>query len=231
MRKILTIVLSLAVGISNGQAAQVVTDPTTYQHLISHAEFLSKMTTQSLHMRDKMYQLNNGIGASLGAITSLQELVRMGLLIAGKCKDPFADLAGYFLGLGKFKANFDFCSLVESRTAFDSLLFLPYSQTQAPTPQQAETFRQQRQQMIRESVSSTLSVTSMQKKEVMERRGIINERMREAMASKNLREDIRHSNILLSIIAQELTNIRILLIQQSEVQASTATEQVVIPVR
>lgn len=229
MKKILIIVMSLVVGISKGQAAQVVTDPTTYQHLLTHADFLGKMTNHSLQMRDKMYQLNNGIGNTLAAI---KDLAGMGLLVAGKCGDPFKDLANQFLGLGKFGGiNFDFCDLVKNRAAFDSLLFIPYSQTQVPTPQQAEIFRQQRQQMIRESVTNTLSVTSLQKQEVMERREIINKRMEEAVASKDLREDMRHNSLLLSIIAQELTNIRILLIQQSEVQASTAAEQVVIPVR
>lgn len=222
-------------GVANinlGQAAQVVTDPTAYEHLVSHAGWLEKVGNQTLRMQEKIHSVNEGIGTSLGIITSYTELARMGLLIAGRCEDPFSGLESFFLGLKKFNmGEFDFCSLAASRATYDALLFIPHGQREAPTDRQMETLSRERQQMIRESVSSTLSVTSLQKKEVMERRGVINERMRESMSSKSLREDMRHNNILLSVIAQELTNIRILLIQQSEVQAATAAEQVRFHVR
>lgn len=230
MKKILSVFVSIAfMGLSHQSVqatvvAHFVTDPKSYEHLLRQADTLDKMSEHSLHMRDKMYQLSNGIGNTLGAI---KDLIGMGLLVAGKCGDPFKDLANQFLGLGKFGGiDFNFCDLVKNRAAFDSLLFIPYNQTTRPEHQQVQALDRQRQQMIRESVNNTLSVTSMQKQEVIERREIINERMKVAMEHDDLKNGMRNSLILLSIIAQELTNIRILLIQQNEVQASTAATQV-----
>lgn len=209
-------------------AMQTVVDPQNLVNTGKMVTTLGAMTRTTNQINSHMFSMNNAIGTVLGPLGNIDELITLGLSFAGGCGDPFRSLKDFFLGLGKgISPSFNFCDLVGGQTAYTQLLFVPFDQWGSNLgPAQINGLERTRQQMIQQSSANALAISALQKKEVSQRREQISKVMAKAMQTTSFREDMRYANQMLAIIAQELTNIRLLQIHQTEVQASLAAEHV-----
>lgn len=224
MRKlfILFILAILLIG-SEAQSAQIVHDPTTAANVMSSVNTMTNMLNVTNQVQSRLFDLNNSIGTSLGALSNP---LLTALQLFGRCGDPFAGLKSSFLGLSKLSPNFDFCNLIEGQKAYTNLLFIPLDIVgQEITHQRQKEILQARQQAIQQSAVNTLAMAAQQKQGINEMRQRAVALSQRAQTSPNMREDLRTNNQLLSLIANELINLRALMVHQAEIQASLAANQ------
>lgn len=189
---------------------------------------LGNMTKTTGQINRRMESMNEAIGSVMGPLGNRMELINLGLMIAGKCGDPFASLKSFFLGLGKGIAfDFDFCNLVGAQKSYSNLLFVPFDQWgNGIDPTRQQELERNRLQMIQQSSANALAVAAFERNEIEEKRKQIRGVFQKAMETKSFREDMRYANQLLTIIAQELVSLRLIQVHQTEVQATLAAEQV-----
>ena len=206
------------------QAAQIVHDPTTAANVMSSVNAMTSMLNVTNQVQSRLFDLNSSVGTSLEAISNP---VLTALQLFGRCGDPFSGLKSSFLGMSKLNPSFDFCNLIEGKKAYTNLLFIPFDLIgQELTHQRHNEILQARQQVIQEASVNTLAMAAQQKQGINEMRKRIVSLSQRAEKSPNMREDLRTNNQLLSVIANELVNLRALMVHQAEIQASLAANQI-----
>jgi len=222
----LLIILSLIclfkqIGISEVWSAQIVHDPTTAANVMSGVTQIGNLLSVTNQVNSRMGDLTSCLGSNLSS-----PLMTM-LSIFGRCSDPFGDIKKSFLGFGRIEPSFDFCSMISAQRAYTDLLFLPVAaMAEAITFQKQQEILQTRQQFIQQSTVNTMALAAQQKDGIKDAQSRITALSKRAEASSNLREDMKTNNQLLAAIASELLNLRIMLVNQAEVQASLAANQV-----
>lgn len=204
--------------------ASIVHDPTTAANVMAGVTTMSNLLKITNQVQGRLNDLNNSIGTAVGSVSNP---LQVALQLFGRCGDPFAGLKSSFLGLGKISPNFDFCNLIEGQKAYTDLLFIPFEQIGGTlTHQKHRELLQARQQVLQQSSVNTLALAAQQKQGIQEMRQKVVDLSQKAISSSTLREDMRIGNQLLAIIAHELVNMRALMVNQAEVQASLAANQV-----
>jgi len=206
-------------GFSEGQAAQIVHDPTTAANVMSGVTQMGNLLSVTNQVNSRMGDLTSCLGSNLSS-----PLMTM-LSIFGRCSDPFGDIKKSFLGFGRIEPSFDFCSILSAQRAYTELLFLPVA-AEAITFQKQQEILQTRQQFIQQSTVNTMAMAAQQKEGIKDAQSRITSLSKRAEASLNLREDMKTNNQLLAAIASEILNLRIMLVNQAEIQASLAANQV-----
>lgn len=202
------------------QAATVVTDPGATAQLMTSVTQMGNLLNTTSQVNSRMSDLNSALGTNL-----TNPLMTM-LSIFGRCSDPYGDIKNSFLGFGKIKPSFDFCSILGTQKAYADLLFLPIATvTESVTFERQKEIQQNRQNFIQQSSTSTMAVAAQQKEGIKDAQSRITSLSKRAEASTNLREDMKTNNQLLATVASELLNLRIMLVNQAEVQASMAANQ------
>lgn len=203
------------------QAAQIVHDPTTAANVMSGVTQMGNLLRVTNQVNSRMGDLTSCLGSNLSS-----PLMTM-LSIFGRCSDPFGDIKKSFLGFGRIEPSFDFCSMISAQRAYNDLLFLPVAaMAEAITFQKQQEILQTRQQFIQQSTVNTMAMAAQQKDGIKDAQSRITALSKRAEDSSNLREDMKTNNQLLAAIASELLNLRIMLVNQAEVQASLAANQV-----
>lgn len=203
------------------QAAQIVHDPTTAANVMSGVTQMGNLLSVTNQMSSRITDLNSCIG------TNLTNPVMTTLSIFGRCSDPYGDMKSSFLGFGKIKPNFNFCSLLSAQKAYTELLFLPaVALTEIITFEKQREIQQNRQTFIQQSATATMAMAAQQKEGLKDAQKQIQTLSKRGKDSTTLREDMKTNNQLLSVIASELLNLRIMLVNQAEIQASVAANQV-----
>ena len=206
---------------STTQAAQIVHDPTTAANVMSGVTQMGNLLSVTNQVNSRMGDLTSCLGSNLSS-----PLMTM-LSIFGRCSDPFGDIKKRFLGFGRIEPSFDFCSILSAQRAYTDLLFLPVAAMgEAITFQKQQEILQTRQQFIQQSTVNTMAMAAQQKDGIKDAQSRITSLSKRAEASANLREDMKTNNQLLAAIASELLNLRIMLVNQAEIQASLAANQV-----
>ena len=202
------------------QAATVVTDPGATAQLMTSVTQMGNLLNTTSQVNSRMSDLNSALGTNL-----TNPLVTM-LSIFGHCRDPYGDIKNSFLGFGKIKPSFDFCSILGTQKAYTDLLFLPVAaMTESVTFEKQREIQQNRQTFIQQSSTATMAMAAQQKDGIKDAQSRITDLSQRAKDSTNLREDMKTNNQLLAAVASELLNLRIMLVNQSEVQASMAANQ------
>lgn len=206
---------------SKAQAAQIVHDPTTAANVMSGVTQMGNLLRVTNQVNSRMGDLTSCLGSNLSS-----PLMTM-LSIFGRCSDPFGDIKKSFLGFGRIEPSFDFCSIISAQRTYNDLLFLPVAaMAEAITFQKQQEILQTRQQFIQQSTVNTMAMAAQQKDGIKDAQSRITALSKRAEDSSNLREDMKTNNQLLAAIASELLNLRIMLVNQAEVQASLAANQV-----
>ena len=208
-------------GFSESKAAQIVHDPTTAANVMSGVTQMGNLLSVTNQVNSRMGDLTSCVGSNLTS-----PLMTM-LSMFGRCSDPFGDIKKSFLGFGKIEPSFDFCSLLSAQRAYTDLLFLPIAAMgEAITFEKQQEILQTRQHFIQEATVNTMAMAAQQKEGIKDAQSRITSLSKRAEASSNLREDMKTSNQLLAAIASEILNLRIMLVNQAEIQASLAANQV-----
>ncbi len=205
-------------------ASTIVHDPTTAANVMSAVTTMSNLLQVTNQVQNRLRDLNSSLGTMMGSVS---QPLQAALQLFGRCGDPFAGLKSSFLGLGKIKPTFDFCNLIEGQKAFTELLFIPFAEIgEGLSHQKHRELLQARQQILQQASVNTLALAAQQKQSLQEMRKKVIDLSQKSLASTTLREDMRHANQLLAMIAHELINLRALMVNQADVQASLAANQV-----
>ncbi len=221
MKPLVNKLLILLFLVTSLQAAQIVHDPTTAANVMSGVTQMGNLLSVSNQMSSRISDLNSCLGTNLAS-----PLMTM-LSIFGRCSDPYGDMKNSVLGFGKIKPSFDFCSIISAQKAYTDLLFLPAATMgEVITFERQREIQQNRQDFIQKSATATMAMAAQQKDGIKDAQSRIHKLSQRAEASTNLREDMKTNNQLLALVASELLNLRIMLVNQAEIQASVAANQV-----
>ena len=213
-----SILILLGIG-SSLQATQVVYDPTTSANVMQSVTQLGTLVNVTNSVNSRMQDMNSCLGTNL--TNPLMSL----LSVFGKCSDPFGDMKNSLLGFSKIRPNLDFCNLVSAAGAYSALLFPPVTPQEFSFEKQQEVL-QTRQNLVKEAAVNILALAGQQRKDAGDAQKRIEALKRKAVSSTNLRQDQMITNELLVVIASEILNLRLMMVNQSEIQASLAANQV-----
>ena len=216
--KMACVLFVVLIGGPSLQATQVVYDPTTSANVMQSVTQLGTLVNVTNSVNSRMQDMNSCLGTNL--TNPLMSL----LSVFGKCSDPFGDMKNSLLGFSKIRPNLDFCSLVSAAGAYSALLF-PITPHEFSFEKQQEVL-QARQNLVKEAAVNTLALAGQQRKDASDAQKRIEALKKKAASSTNLRQDQMITNELLAVIASEILNLRLMMVNQSEIQASLAANQV-----
>lgn len=224
---IVSLSLGVLVNFSSAQAAMAVLDKANLLNAGNMLTALTKMTSTTGQINSQMMKMNMAVGSAIGPLQGgLEGACMMALQLAGGCIDnPLNNLKNLFLGLGKISPSFNFCDLLGAQQQYTQLLFIPFDQWNQPlTLERRDQIMGTRHQMMQQSSANTLAVVGQQRQELEGRQQKIKEKVGKGMNCTDMVSGMRSIVEVLGLIANDIVYMRLIQLQQAEMQATvTAT--------